>query len=493
MSTPIANIPEIAASQTNKYLIHNEALRHIEALALAAVETTITSPPSNPAIGQTWIVGLNASGAWVGRDNAIAQWQGTGWFFYQPFAGLSVPDKLIQGFKYFNGTTWIVMTGSGGSSLSLSDGTTAIAQVDNISISGATLTNQGNGDALITIPTSNLTVTNGTSTVNSVDLISFPGSAIANNGNGDISVTIPVNPLLTVVGDATTVTSVDKITFSGATVTNDGNGDVSIAIASNPTLTLIQGVTTVTSVDQLSITGATLTNQGNGDALLAIPTSNLSITNGTSTVSNVDSINFSGATLTNQGSGDITIAIPTSNPLTVIGGATTVTSVDKITFTGATVTNDGNGDTTVAIANSLSVTNGTTTVSNTTSISFSNATITNSGGGVATVTLGNSSAFQSSVITYLPYTLAITDQYKELVVTNGTGNFSIPLTTATFPVGWQCTLSLDGTGNINIQRSDNSYTNLVFSGGEPRLKTQGSVTLVHRGSNVWKVIGYLQA
>jgi hypothetical protein len=457
MTTPIANIPEIAASQTNKYLIHNEALRHIEALAIAAVEGELTSPSTSATEGQTFIVGIGASGAWERQDNKIAQYSNNSWLFYPVFEGLVVANKVLQGFSYFDGTSWLdLATGGGG---------------------GANLA---------------------------------------------------------VIGGATTVSNVDQITFTGATVTNNGNGDTTVAIASSPTLTLIQGATTVTSVDQLSITGATLTNQGNGDALLAIPTSNLSITNGTSTVSNVDSINFSGATLTNQGSGDITIAIPTSNPLTVIGGATTVTSVDKITFTGATVTNDGNGDTTVGFAppanlivadgstsissvdkitfsgatvtnqgngdvsvtvgSPLSVTNGTTTVSNTTSISFSNAGITNSGGGVATVTFSNSStSFQSSTIISLPYTLVTTDQYKELVVINGAGNFSIPLTTTTFPVGWQCTLSLDGTGNINIQRSDNSYTNLVFSGGEPRLKTQGSVTLVHRGSNVWKVIGYLQA
>ncbi len=81
-------LPLLSAGQAQKEFSHNEALTRIDMLTSAVVESADrTVPPADPAPGQCWIVATGGTGAWAGRDKAIAGWTAGGWRFCAPVAG----------------------------------------------------------------------------------------------------------------------------------------------------------------------------------------------------------------------------------------------------------------------------------------------------------------------------------------------------------------------------------------------------------------------
>jgi len=65
---------------------------------------TYSSPPGVPSVGDRYIVKAIGSGNWVGKDNQIAEYSPTGWFFY-PLRGfvLKVLDEN-KFYHYYSGT-----------------------------------------------------------------------------------------------------------------------------------------------------------------------------------------------------------------------------------------------------------------------------------------------------------------------------------------------------------------------------------------------------
>lgn len=106
-----------------------------------------------------------------------------------------------------------------------------------------------------------LTVTEENSTpINEVDDITIIGATVTDEGGGKIKVTVENSPTLTVTGGDTTVNTVDNITFTGATVIDDGSGDVTIEIESAPS-TFESDITVALSG------GKTLGKYENGDTI----------------------------------------------------------------------------------------------------------------------------------------------------------------------------------------------------------------------------------
>ncbi|CAA9365407.1 MAG: hypothetical protein AVDCRST_MAG93-7936 [uncultured Chloroflexia bacterium] len=102
-------LPFLLPGQAQKELYHNEALARLDAALHPAVEHAGAAvPPTNPAVGQLWVVGPSASGAWEGKADALAAWTNGGWRFIEPQLGMLVWNKALN--------LWIHWTASGWSS-----------------------------------------------------------------------------------------------------------------------------------------------------------------------------------------------------------------------------------------------------------------------------------------------------------------------------------------------------------------------------------------
>src|SRR3954468_7036289 len=105
--TPNLGLPFIEASQAQKHVTHNEALRILDAaIQIAVADLTRTSPPVSPAEGERHVVAAGATGAWAGQGNAIAAWQDGAWAYLVPKTGWciwSVADNVVF---VFDGTHW---------------------------------------------------------------------------------------------------------------------------------------------------------------------------------------------------------------------------------------------------------------------------------------------------------------------------------------------------------------------------------------------------
>ena len=66
-------LPYVMASQAQKHVTHNEALRLLDGLVqLSVLDRHLTAPPGSPADGDRYIVAAGATGDWAGWDLNIA-------------------------------------------------------------------------------------------------------------------------------------------------------------------------------------------------------------------------------------------------------------------------------------------------------------------------------------------------------------------------------------------------------------------------------------
>jgi len=86
-------LPYLAPGQAQKEWFHNEGLQRIDMLLCPAVEgPATTTPPASPPAGACYLVGGSATGAWAGRDGAIATSTDGGWKFAVPVEGTQLLD-----------------------------------------------------------------------------------------------------------------------------------------------------------------------------------------------------------------------------------------------------------------------------------------------------------------------------------------------------------------------------------------------------------------
>lgn len=81
-------LPYILASQAQKHVTHNEALRLLDATVQLSVKgRTRTTPPANSTDGDRYLVASGATGLWAGWDLNIALWNDGVWMRLVPRPG----------------------------------------------------------------------------------------------------------------------------------------------------------------------------------------------------------------------------------------------------------------------------------------------------------------------------------------------------------------------------------------------------------------------
>ncbi|MBA3911449.1 MAG: hypothetical protein C0524_16625 [Rhodobacter sp.] len=100
-------LPYILASQAQKHVTHNEALRLLDALVqLSVIDRTRTAPPVSPTDGDRHIVASGAAGLWAGWDLNVAFWVDGVWMRLVPRPGWLTWIAAEQAFVVWNGSTW---------------------------------------------------------------------------------------------------------------------------------------------------------------------------------------------------------------------------------------------------------------------------------------------------------------------------------------------------------------------------------------------------
>jgi hypothetical protein len=105
---PNLGLPLLQPAQAQKHVTHNEALRILDTVAqLSVLDRDRQAPPAAPALGDRHIVAAAATGAWIGRDYAVATWNEDNWQFDVPVEGWIGFDRDASEVVYFNGTEWL--------------------------------------------------------------------------------------------------------------------------------------------------------------------------------------------------------------------------------------------------------------------------------------------------------------------------------------------------------------------------------------------------
>lgn len=105
--TPNLGLPFIDGSQAQKHVTHNEALRILDAaIQIGVLDLTLTTPPLSPSDGERYVVASGATGAWAGKDDAIATWQDGAWAFLTPKTGWCIWSAADESLFVFDGSAW---------------------------------------------------------------------------------------------------------------------------------------------------------------------------------------------------------------------------------------------------------------------------------------------------------------------------------------------------------------------------------------------------
>ena len=100
-------LPFIAPGQAQKEVFHNEALALVDAaLHACAAEGPRNEVPTDPAPGDSWIVGPDPVGEWAHMAHNLATWTDGGWRFVAPVPGMTV-WRLDAGYRvHWTGAAW---------------------------------------------------------------------------------------------------------------------------------------------------------------------------------------------------------------------------------------------------------------------------------------------------------------------------------------------------------------------------------------------------
>jgi len=100
-------LPYILASQAQKHVSHNEALRLLDAMVqLSVLDRDLTTPPVSPADGDRHIAASGATGLWSGWDLNVAFWVDGVWMRLVPRPGWLAWIADEAAFVVWNGSAW---------------------------------------------------------------------------------------------------------------------------------------------------------------------------------------------------------------------------------------------------------------------------------------------------------------------------------------------------------------------------------------------------
>ena len=106
-TSPILSLPYLQASQAQKHVTHNEALRVLDAITqLSVLAADLTTPPGSPSEGDCYIPALSPTGDWAGHAGEIAVYADGAWQFFLARPGWRADVTPTGEVLRYNGTIW---------------------------------------------------------------------------------------------------------------------------------------------------------------------------------------------------------------------------------------------------------------------------------------------------------------------------------------------------------------------------------------------------
>lgn len=107
-------LPYMAASQAQKHVTHNEALRQLDMLIhVSAKSRSIADPPAAPLEGDIYIIATGATGDWQGYENHLVAFQDGAWAYFAAKPGLVVWIADENVLAVWSGTGWVDLQQAG--------------------------------------------------------------------------------------------------------------------------------------------------------------------------------------------------------------------------------------------------------------------------------------------------------------------------------------------------------------------------------------------
>ena len=108
-NTPNLLLPFLLASQAQKHVTVNEALRILDGLVQLSVLQARAAPPAAPVPGARYLVSASATGLWTGWEGSIALRDDNAWRRLIPQEGWLLWNVAAEEFQRFDGTDWVTL------------------------------------------------------------------------------------------------------------------------------------------------------------------------------------------------------------------------------------------------------------------------------------------------------------------------------------------------------------------------------------------------
>ena len=106
-------LPFLQAAQAQKHVTVNEAFERLDALVQLTIDTVgATVAPVSPTDGEVHVVGVGATGDWLGQDGMVAVFANNGWLFIAPLTGWRGWHVDTGVSVTFDGVDWVEGAGS---------------------------------------------------------------------------------------------------------------------------------------------------------------------------------------------------------------------------------------------------------------------------------------------------------------------------------------------------------------------------------------------
>ncbi|MFK7940753.1 MAG: DUF2793 domain-containing protein [Roseovarius sp.] len=229
-TTPTLALPLLQASQAQKHVTHNEALKILDvATQLSVLAADLADPPSAPAEGDCYLPASGATGDWAGHGGDIAIYVNAAWQFFEARQGWRADVTPTGQSLRYDGSLWAEAVPELQNLPELGVNTTADA-TNRLAVASDTtlLTNDGNGHQL------KVNKANTTDTASLLFQNGFSGRAeMGIVGSDDFAVKISL--------DGTTFTDALLVDHTnGFLAVGHGIADQALSVAANSTEPTIQ-------------------------------------------------------------------------------------------------------------------------------------------------------------------------------------------------------------------------------------------------------------